>query len=160
MEERLKKLEAKVAELEAWKKARIAQQLTYPLDKISTDIVQKDALIYISNLNFVRVDGIEVPNILVKHNGRVELISVYNQLQAFTVNASTNVFTSTAHGLADGQQVYFLSTGVLPSPLVDYTFYYIINASTDTFKVSATFGGAAVDITDTGTGTHFVFLGT
>jgi hypothetical protein len=75
----------------------------------------------------------------------------------FTVNASTNVFTSTGHGLVNGDRVNFSSSGTLPSPLIDYNLdaiYYIIEKSTNTFKVSTSLGGSEVNITNTGSGTH------
>jgi hypothetical protein len=72
----------------------------------------------------------------------------------FTVNASTDVVTSNAHGLVDGMIIQVSSTTTLPDPLAADTDYYIISATTNTFKVSTTRGGSAVDLTDTGTGTH------
>jgi hypothetical protein len=37
--------------------------------------------------------------------------------------------------------------GTAPTGLTEGTHYFVINAATDTFKVSATSGGAAIDIT-------------
>ena len=49
------------------------------------------------------------------------------------------------------------SGGVLPSPLVADTDYYVQSVpSATTFKLSETEGGAAIDITDAGTGTHYI----
>lgn len=45
-EERIKKLEAQVAELLAWKQQRMRQQLTFPLDKTSKDILSKDLVVW------------------------------------------------------------------------------------------------------------------
>jgi hypothetical protein len=74
----------------------------------------------------------------------------------FTVNSSTDLFTSTAHGLVAGNTVRVTSTTTLPAPLVASTTYYVIAAglTTDAFKLSTTLGGSAIDLTDTGTGTH------
>lgn len=74
----------------------------------------------------------------------------------FTADAGTDVITSAGHGLSNGDAVVFSNSGGgLPAGLSANTFYYVINASTDTFKVSTTLGGSAVDITGTGTGTHY-----
>ena len=80
-------------------------------------------------------------------------------LQAdFTVNATTNVITSNSHGLQDGDLIQLSTTDTLPDGLSASTNYYVIDADTNTFKVSATPAGTAVDITDTGTGTHTFHL--
>lgn len=75
----------------------------------------------------------------------------------FTVVAATNLFTCTDHGLTNGQRIYVDSSGVLPSPLEDLTFYYIISATSSTFKLALSRGGTEIDITDTGTGTHSLY---
>src|SRR6266496_4120851 len=72
----------------------------------------------------------------------------------FTVNPSTDVCTLVAHGMVNGDQVRFTTTDVLPDPLLDNNYYYLVSVTTDTFKLSLTSGGAAIDIEDIGTGTH------
>jgi len=49
-------------------------------------------------------------------------------------------------------------SGALPAGLVDGTTYYIIEVDRDAgwVKVSASFGGSSIDITDAGTGTHYI----
>lgn len=71
-----------------------------------------------------------------------------------TANASTNFITSAGHGLSNGYILKFSTTTTLPAGLSTNTAYFVINKTTDTFQVSLTSGGSAVDITDTGTGTH------
>ena len=74
---------------------------------------------------------------------------------AFTFTAATNdVITASGHGLTDGTRVRFTTSGTLPAGLSLATDYYVRDATSSTFKVSATLGGSAVDITDTGSGTH------
>lgn len=74
-----------------------------------------------------------------------------------TADAGTDVFTGAT--LINGTAVFFgNSGGALPSPLVAGTRYYSVNGSGNTFKVSATSGGAAIDIADAGTGTHTVYV--
>jgi hypothetical protein len=69
-----------------------------------------------------------------------------------------------AHGFAAGDPVEFravkngtnanLPDGKLPSPLAEVTVYYVIASglTTTAFKVSATSGGSAIDLTDAGAG--------
>lgn len=79
---------------------------------------------------------------------------------AVTANID-NTLTSTAHGLLDTDTVKFSNSGgALPAPLSAATTYYVINSAANTFKVSLTSGGAEIDITDTGTGTHTVLITT
>ncbi|MCX6822321.1 MAG: hypothetical protein NTW30_06110 [Candidatus Aenigmarchaeota archaeon] len=86
----------------------------------------------------------------------------------FTVNAGTDVFTSVGHGLNNGDQLNFITTGTLPGGLtsIDYNppytgeLYYVINKTANTFQVSLTLGGSVLNITSTGTGTHTWFFDT
>ncbi len=72
---------------------------------------------------------------------------------AFT-GAVTDVITSVAHGLSNGQKVKLTTTGTLPTGLSINTRYYVIEADTDSFELSLDLGGTAVDITGIGSGTH------
>jgi len=75
------------------------------------------------------------------------------KLATFTA-AVTNIITSAAHGLVNGNTVKLTTTTTLPGGLSLATTYYVISATTNTFKLSLSSGGSEVDITDTGTGTH------
>lgn len=46
------------------------------------------------------------------------------------------------------------SGGALPAPLVEGTTYYVRDKFLDVLKLSATSGGAVINLTDNGTGTH------
>jgi len=71
-------------------------------------------------------------------------------------NASPGVVTWTAHGFVAGQTVAFSTTGALPTGLTAGTTYYVIASglATDTFQVSATLGGSAINTSSAGSGTH------
>lgn len=77
--------------------------------------------------------------------------------QTFTADAGTDVISATAHGFEDGDPVYVQSTTTLPAGLSANTIYYVRDKTTDSFKLAATSGGAAIDITSTGSGTHSVY---
>lgn len=55
---------------------------------------------------------------------------------AFTA-ATTDICTSAAHGLKNGDMVVLTSTGTLPLGLSTSTVYWVIEATTNTFKLSA-----------------------
>ncbi len=76
----------------------------------------------------------------------------------FTVTAATDLVTSNAHGLSNGDLLQLTTQTTLPAGLALATDYYVINATTNTFQLAATPGGVAVDITDTGTGTQTFHL--
>jgi hypothetical protein len=72
-----------------------------------------------------------------------------------TVNAAgvtADAITSAAHGMAntDRVRVYNVFAESLPAGLTEGTMYFVVGATTDTFQVSLTSGGAAVDITAIG----------
>jgi hypothetical protein len=58
---------------------------------------------------------------------------------------STDKIVSTAHGWADTQKIIFSETP--PAPLVEGVIYFVRDSATDDFKVAATAGGAAIDLT-------------
>ena len=72
---------------------------------------------------------------------------------AFTA-ATTDIITSAAHGLKNGDMVVLTTTDTLPDGLALATVYLVHQATTDTFELINKDTGASVAITDTGTGTH------
>lgn len=78
----------------------------------------------------------------------------------FTVTiASPAVFTQAAHGLSAGDTVYFTTTGALPTGLAINTIYYVIAAglTANTFEVSATLGGSAINTSGGQSGVHTLY---
>lgn len=66
---------------------------------------------------------------------------------AVTGTASTDVINAVAHGLSNGDRVIFPTLAGGAGLTAATTAYFVRDAAADTFKVSATIGGAAVDIT-------------
>ena len=60
--------------------------------------------------------------------------------------AATDVVYSMAHGWADTQKIAFFQ-GTPPGGLTEGTTYFVRDAATDSFKVAATAGGVAIDLT-------------
>lgn len=67
----------------------------------------------------------------------------------FFADATTDVVTCPGHGYADGQTIVFYG-GTVPAGTIEGTIYYTRDCTTDTFKVAATSGGAAIDLTGAG----------
>lgn len=64
----------------------------------------------------------------------------------FSVDITTDVVKSLAHGFANNQLVVFYG-GTPPGGLTEGTSYFVVTATTDTFQVSLTQGGAAINLT-------------
>lgn len=69
-----------------------------------------------------------------------------------SVNTADNILTVDGHGLEDDDEVTFRAEagGSLPGGLSDGTTYYVISLTDATFKVAASAGGSAVNITSVG----------
>ena len=77
------------------------------------------------------------------------------EVGACTAEASTDLITvGSSHGLVVGRIVRFTTTTTLPAGLAVDTDYYVLTVTPTTITVSLYPNGTAVDITDTGTGTH------
>lgn len=72
----------------------------------------------------------------------------------FTATEATDLINITDHNLVENSTIKFTTTDTLPAGLTAGITYYVRSNDKDSFKVSLTEGGAIVDITDTGTGTH------
>lgn len=79
-----------------------------------------------------------------------------------TVDAGTDVFTATAHGLVAGDTVIFETDGTIPTGVTADSQYYVISSglTADAFKVSTTLGGSTIDVTNAQTSSNHSFLKT
>ena len=86
-----------------------------------------------------------------------------NVYQPCTVNVTTDLFTtgvpSAIHGLQAGDPVWFITGGL--TGISAATAYYVIASglTVNSFKVSATLGGSAVNVTGAGTGIQYLPIG-
>lgn len=95
------------------------------------------------------------------HHGtlnKVEVSKAVVNLTSASINTTSDVITSVAHGLVTGDMVSWLVvSGGLPAPFVVLTNYFVIKLTADTFQLAtsyanAVFAGTAIDITTTGSG--------
>lgn len=92
--------------------------------------------------------------------------SFAGEKRTVTVDSTTDTFTSTAHAFVNDQQVYLTNVGGDLPTFVESAHgvtttlasvpTFIKNATANTFQLSATQGGAVIDITGNGTGTHYL----
>ena len=69
-------------------------------------------------------------------------------------NASPGVVTLNGHGLSNGDRLTLTTTGALPTGLSTGVTYYVVNKATNTFELSLTSGGASINTSSAGSGTH------
>ncbi len=76
----------------------------------------------------------------------------------FTAADTGDLFTSFAHGMVNGNRVFVTAWpgSTLPTGAAEETDYFIISATTDTFQISLTLGGAAVTLTSDGEGIAYL----
>lgn len=69
--------------------------------------------------------------------------------------ATPGVVTHTAHGLSVGDSVIFTTSGTLPTGITAGTTYFVSTVvGVDSYQVSATRGGSAINTTGSQSGTH------
>lgn len=69
-------------------------------------------------------------------------------------NGSPAVITWATHGLIENTPVVFTTDGALPTGLTAGTVYYVLDPQLNSFNVSTTIGGTAVNTSSAGSGTH------
>jgi len=74
-----------------------------------------------------------------------------------TTIASPAVITQLAHGLLEANAVYLTTTGALPTGLSANTRYFVKYLTVNTYNLSLTQGGAAINTSGTQSGTHTSF---
>lgn len=74
------------------------------------------------------------------NNGDFSAVTAFTPI-AVTGEADTEVFTATAHGLLDGQEVYLY--GLTGGTGIAAGVFYVVNKATNTFQLSTSRGGSA-----------------
>lgn len=103
----------------------------------------------------IQLEGAE--SISIQAVNTVDTPSAVVCASASAINATTDLFTKTAHGFTTGLKVQVTTSTTLPTGISAVTDYFIVVVSADTFKLSDTLAHALagtnlIDITDVGTG--------
>ena len=118
-------------------------------------------------VNYTKADGTAVvasagggpsvgTNAVIRTNATniAESITLSDHSATCTADASADTINKgTDDGFADNDTVQFTNSGGLAAG----TQYFVRDVATATLKVSETFGGSAVNITGTGSGTHTIY---
>jgi hypothetical protein len=70
-----------------------------------------------------------------------------------SIDTGADEFTAAGHGFSDGDRVKIHASTTLPGGVSGSRLYYVINSATNTFELSKTDGGSALDVTSAGSGT-------
>ena len=106
-----------------------------------------DLRLHITITNSVRYALIEpVANRVVDFVNLGNMIIGTNMLAPMPVVVAAGKLFRAAHGLLDGMEVQFYTTGTLPPPLFPNTSYFVRNATLNDFSVASTSGGAAIGL--------------
>jgi uncharacterized phiE125 gp8 family phage protein len=88
----------------------------------------------------------------------VKVTYICGSRSSFTASAASDVLTIFSGAFSDTDKVRVLTSGgVLPTGLSADTDYYVISAAGATCKLSATEGGAAIDLTTAGTSPNYIY---
>ena len=82
----------------------------------------------------------------------LETSTASSQSMSVTFTDTGDLVTSAGHGLRNGDSVIFTNV-TTTTGITAFTLYYVISVTTDTFQVSTTYGGAAINLVTNGTGT-------
>lgn len=167
MQEELENLKERVAQLEDWKRQKESKQIAFPLDNESLAILNEyfPRIVDEVVLTLVGASNIYTPVLLGKQGSKT--FDLGRSYIRYTADPSTDFLTVVDRNpytkFADDEQVIvyvdFLTGDTEPGGLTaGSTTYHVVSAAADgySFKLSATQGGAAINITSAGTGKQFI----
>jgi hypothetical protein len=151
-------LKQQVAELLKWKEEKTRQQISYPLDKESIKILNKDFMSIVSTLYRIGgVAGNTFTEFLGKQEDRNFIVSE-NTYIPYSVDLSTNLINIGNYYLDEDRSVELITDDTPPDPLNYLTTYYVINSTGSTFNLTTVQGnaGAIVTLTNKGAGNNYL----
>jgi hypothetical protein len=104
--------------------------------------------------------NLAAPLVKTLNRARYVAFDLSHKILASAVDVSTETFTYTAHGYSSGDAVvYYNGGGTSVAGLTSGTTYYVISAglTANAFRVSASSGGSAVNLTGTGNDLQYFF---
>lgn len=159
MQEEINTLKQRVADLENWKFERERQQITFPLDVDSIDVLTRYFMRITAAVSLTY--GGAAGRFFQKFFGQqdqylFEIDGVYDSV--YTVDPTTDYLTviSGQTRFFDTDEVVVGTSDTPPAPLVSGTSYFVRDSSDTTFKLALTSGGVAINITDGGAGLQVI----
>jgi len=117
----------------------------------------QDVKLIISDLDLLSATGVQL-----YATSTISEIEVYraqkdpNFQTVGSFDQSTDIVNLTGHGFSDDDVVQFVTDNALPAEISARTDYYVVSSAANTFQISTTQGGSALNFTDNGTGPNYV----
>ena len=160
---KIDRMDKEIQELKQWKAERIAQQITDPLDIVSQKILGKYFLAIVRTFTTLGAGSREFTSYIARQGKDGFRVSSEVPIYEFQADATTdyltirqNVLTDETGSYPDGTEVVLFTNGTLPSPLSSAINYFVVSSTGNKVKLSLTLGGSAINITDAGTGEHYI----
>lgn len=150
-------LENRIKQLEDWKVQREKQQITFPLDIQSINILNEYFMRITGEVNTIAGAGSNEFTYYIGKQGNQEFQVDADTFIPYTVDSSTDVFTIQKISFDDNTQIYVSTSDTTPDPLVAGDPYFVVSSTGFTFKLSLTSGGAPIDITSNGVGKQYIY---
>ncbi len=93
--------------------------------------------------------------LMLKEEEMVRWYGLHN-FRECTMSATTDAVTLQNHSFNTNDRVIFETTGALLTGISGETWYYVIQVDSNSFKLSSSIDGSAIDLTSSATGTQFV----
>ncbi len=125
-------------------------QLTQGTGINNINTTSPDTVVTINNHGFKTSDQINYTRRTAKFSIVDKLPDTQGKDNIFNLGSnviSNNTINSASHGFEKDDQVVYTTDGGVLGGLVNAQTYYIVNKTTNTFQLSATKGGTAIDIT-------------
>jgi hypothetical protein len=158
MQDQINQLIQRVADLERWKEERMRQQIIFPLDINSIDVLNRYFMRITGDVTTIGGAALhEFTSYIGQQDDMVFQIGQITDIM-YSVDPSTNVLTVINSYLRffDDDTVTVATEDTAPDPLVPGDTYYVRDSDGTNFKLALTAGGAAINITDTGAGRQFI----
>lgn len=155
----IKRIEA----LEAWKKKKEIQQISFPLDTQSIDVLNRYFVRVIDNFTYFGGASANPFTVYIATQDG-QFFDMGASFVRYTVDVASNevfvVEKLSVNRFFDDEEVILFTTDTAPGGLTaeGLQTYHVVNADADgyTFQLSLTQGGSAVDITSNGTGRQLI----
>lgn len=157
MNQDIEQLKANVQDLMSWKTMHDRQQVSFPIDTNSQLILRKYLPVITDTVNSVGASGLEFPlvTILSQDNKKYYFQPTFPFYQ-FTANITADTLFVSDHIFNNNDILSVYTTDTLPSPLLNGINYYVVNSSGNSFQLSLSSGGSAIDLTTIGTGNQYI----
>ena len=161
-ENRIKKLENQIQSLEKWKAEKEKQQIAFPLDIRSIEILQK---YFMHITEEISTEGDLPGSYITRYLGKQDnkQFDVFkNTFLQYTVDIENNILKVLSRSFEINTQIWFTTEDTAPNPIdtSGFTDYYVINPTNTTFQITTVMGdaGSIVDITDIGVGRQYIYF--